>query len=636
MRARVAALTLAVITVALGVVAVALALRLRWTFHHAVDDFVVSNLVIGVSFGLCGALIAWHRPRHPVGWMYAVGGLCQTISAACAPIAQTMHDHGAATLAVRIVVTVFSWAWPIHIGVALPLSLYLLPDGRLPSPRWRPVFRIVAWTAPLFLLEVGTGQAVKGLPDALWVLPQHGAWAGLWQGSELRWCLSMVLGLTALVVRYRRGDETVRRQLLWLIGAVGVIVAAVVPWSLVAGTPVAVLFAIPLMPVAITVAILRYGLLDIRLVIARGLSYGLLSGLVLAGYAVLVLALSGVASALVVALLAFPLRAWLQDRVEHLLYGEGDPVRLASRVGGRLADLDSSLDELRRSMRLPSAAIVAGEDTLAAIGHAPARVAVRALGEGVELVVGLRPGETALRDADERTLDLVAGPLAAAARALITSRQLQQSREQLVAAREEERLRLRRDLHDGLGPLLTGVALAADAVENLRTTAPDEATELLSSVRRDTRTAIAEVRRVVDDLRPPVLDELGLAGALQARAAQTVRRADGQPLYVTVESPVLGELPAAIEVAAYRIATEALNNVVRHSHASSVRLHLRRDRDRDLLIEVLDDGPAGALWRAGVGIAAMRERAAELGGNCEIGPSADGGRVRARLPVLPA
>ena len=354
----------------------------------------------------------------------------------------------------------------------------------------------------------------------------------------------------------------------------------------------------------------------------------------------LVLALSGVASALVVALLAFPLHSRLQQSVERLLYGERDPLRVASRVGGRLTDLPSSLKEIRTAMRLPWVAITIGPDAVATAGAPTEHVVRRPLGEDADLVVGLRTGEKTLAAADERVLALLSGPLAVAVHATLTSRALQLSREHLVTAREEERLRLRRDLHDGMGPLLTGVALAADAAANLRETAPEEVEPLLRTIRTDTRTAIAEIRRVVDDLRPPVLDELGLVATLEAKAAQTVRCADGRPLQVTVEAAKLGDLPAAFEVAAYRIATEALNNVVRHSTASAVRLLLRRDGGDHLVVEVLDDGdmdgtPRGA-WRPGFGITGMRERAAELGGSCDVGPSAHGGAVRARLPLVPA
>jgi len=192
-------------------------------------------------------------------------------------------------------------------------------------------------------------------------------------------------------------------------------------------------------------------------------------------------------------------------------------------------------------------------------------------------------------------------------------------------------VRLHRDLHDGLGPLLTGVALAADAAGNLVSTAPDEAAELLRGVRSDTRTAITEVRRVVDDLRPPALDELGLIGALGARAARFNRRADGHALHILFDAEPLPQLSPAVEAAAYRITVEALTNVVRHSHARTVTVRL--SVERDLVIEVIDDDPAAVVWTPGVGINAMRQRAADLGGSCEAGPTSSGGAVRVRLPL---
>lgn len=153
----------------------------------------------------------------------------------------------------------------------MPLSLYLLPDGHLPSQRWLPLFILVAVSAPLFVLEIGTDpDGSRGMPSPLWTLPHDGSWATLWSLGEIRWLASMLLGLAVLLVRYRRGDEMVRRQLLWPLGAAAVIFLAVLPWSLVAGTPIAVLFSIPLLPLAITVSILRYRMLDIRLVLARG------------------------------------------------------------------------------------------------------------------------------------------------------------------------------------------------------------------------------------------------------------------------------------------------------------------------------------------------------------------------------
>ena len=249
------------------------------------------------------------------------------------------------------------------------------------------------------------------------------------------------------------------------------------------------------------------------------------------------------------------------------------------------------------------------------------------------LTVGLREGERRLDRADRRVLGLLAAPLAVAVHATVVSAELQASRERLVGAREEERRRLRRELHDGVGPTLTGIALTADAAANLLGD-PPRARELLDSLRRDTRAALADVRRVVEDLRPPALDELGLVDALRQRAEQLGRRADGAVVRVRVDVPPdVPALPAAVEVAAYRIATEALTNIARHSQAGSAVVRLTYGDGFE--VSVSDDGPTSGPWPPGTGLQAMRERVAELGGAFHAGPSPAGGRVHATFPWPP-
>ena len=605
-----------------------------WSVAEALDAFVVSNLAIGVSFGACGALIAWHRPRHPVGWLFLVGGVAQTASALCAPMAQLTLDHGLPLWTTRLLVTGFGLFWPIHIGVCLPLSLALLPDGRLPSRGWWWVFTAVAVTSPLFVLQMANGHSDGTFPDGFLLLPTDGGWAVLWAAGELRWTVSMLVGVTALAVQFRRGDETVRRKLLWVILAVGTVFVAVLPWALVTGTPILVLFSVPLIPAGVALAILRHQLFDIRLVLARGVAYLLLSGLVLAGYAVLILVLSGVASALIVAMLALPVRVWLQTAVERVMYGDRrDPGRVVTRVSDALHDLDESLLAVRRSLQLPYAALrdPTGH-SLGASGTPTGRIARVDLGGALTLEVGLRAGENSLDSRDSRLLAMLSGPLQVAVSASLAARDLQASRERLVTAREEERRRLRRDLHDGLGTLLTGIVLTADAASNTSARDPDASTRLLATVRAELRHALTEIHRLVDDLAPLAVQELGLTAALSARADQTVVREDGHPLRVDVETDLPRQpLPAALEVAAYRIATEALTNVVRHADATraTIRVHARQGM---LEIEVTDDGHRGD-WGDGVGTISMRERAEELGGTCHRGPGPDGGRVRALIPI---
>jgi signal transduction histidine kinase len=213
--------------------------------------------------------------------------------------------------------------------------------------------------------------------------------------------------------------------------------------------------------------------------------------------------------------------------------------------------------------------------------------------------------------------------------AALTS-ELQRAREQLVHAREEERRRLRRDLHDGLGPTLAGLGLKLDAARNLLGQDP-RADAVLADLAERTQAAVGDIRRLVYALRPPALDEFGLVAAIREHAAQ-YETADGVRVVVTAPD-ALPSLPAAVEVAAFRIAMEALTNVVRHAHAHTCHVHL--ELADALHLEITDDGiglPDPV--RIGVGLTSMRERAAELGGECRIQSNPEGGtRVAARLPV---
>jgi two-component system, NarL family, sensor kinase len=216
--------------------------------------------------------------------------------------------------------------------------------------------------------------------------------------------------------------------------------------------------------------------------------------------------------------------------------------------------------------------------------------------------------------------------------AVLLSQELQRSRERLVAAREEERRRLRRDLHDGLGPILTAVTLKADAARSVLAAAPDRADGLLAELRGDAKQAIGDLRRIIYDLRPAALDELGLLGALSEQVDRFAR----QGLSVTLQAPpALPTLPAAVEVAAYRIVTEALVNIDRHAQASHATVIV--SVADGLCLDVQDDGTAstanGDGWRPGIGLVSMAERVAEVGGTLQVGPTPGGGRVQASLPL---
>jgi signal transduction histidine kinase len=246
------------------------------------------------------------------------------------------------------------------------------------------------------------------------------------------------------------------------------------------------------------------------------------------------------------------------------------------------------------------------------------------------LELGLRgPGE-AFTESERRLLAELGRQVAVAAHAAQLTQEVRASRERLVLSREEERRRLRRDLHDGTGPRLAALVLRLETAQARFAGQPDVVAALtdLAGLARD---AVADVRRVVRGLRPPSLDELGLVGALRELAARHSH--DGLRVQLVGEPPV-GRLPAAVEAAAYRITDEAVTNAARHAAARTCAIRLTVD-PAGLLVQVDDDGTGLAEDRpTGVGLTSMRERAEELGGTLAVTAGAEGGTsVRACLPV---
>jgi two-component system NarL family sensor kinase len=301
-----------------------------------------------------------------------------------------------------------------------------------------------------------------------------------------------------------------------------------------------------------------------------------------------------------------------------------------------------------QSLRLPYVAIERPADgsVLAAFGEPTAADDARAERwplsyQGVTVgVLAAEPRrcEQAFDPRDRAVLGDIARQAGAAVHARALTADLLDSRQRLVSAREEERRRLRRDLHDGLGPLLTSVGLNIDAVRAHAERGLERGEEkqdlglLLGRAKDGTAQAIADLRGIVYGLRPSSLDDLGLAGAI---AAHIRRLGEGTGVRITLDAGQLTDLPAAVEVAAFRIAVEAVNNAVRHAGAHTCQVRLEIDIPGRLLVEIRDDGTGDGPWRGGVGLLAMRERAAELGGILTAGPGPGGGTVRAYFP-LPA
>jgi signal transduction histidine kinase len=418
--------------------------------------------------------------------------------------------------------------------------------------------------------------------------------------------------------------------------------------------------ALAALPISVGLAVLRYRLFEIDWIISRTLVYATLSSALAGVYLAMVLgseaALHGrldaaapLVGAGIVAVAFAPLRELFQSVIDRRLFGQRrSPYEAVSQLSRRLEalvpleDVMPTLTEMvATALRLPYAAIelasdgdFALESGYGELSGASETFPLHYRGEVIgRMILGVRSGTDSFSAADRRVLEGLLAHGGVAAHSVALTRDLQRSRERIVLAREEERRRIRRDLHDGLGPELTAAAFRIDLARMLLPNQQERADKELGDLRQQMGSVIEDVRRLVYDLRPPVLDEMGLAGSLQEHAARLSSRPEEQP--TTMFSVTCGELPAlpaAIEVAAFRIAMEAMTNSARHSGASRCEVILTVAERLEL--RVVDDGKWRPNGHNGVGIASMRERAHEVGGSFSVGPGAEGGtQVYAALPL---
>ena len=467
--------------------------------------------------------------------------------------------------------------------------------------------------------------------------------------------MALPLGLTVLAHlwwRFEQSDEDDRLAVLWTalsIGTAGIVVGHCAFLTTPdASTVVGALFFATVGP-AMAIGVRRPRLVDVRALIVRVVVLGVVFVVYIAIFVGLVAALDMVGQSdpsvgvlavlgLAAATTFHPLAVLLRGVIDEMLFGDRpDPLDAAARVVDRIGDDPVlALRAIREALVLPYASLTSGGVELATSGTpvtAVRRLSLQ-LGEDDvgEIVVGLRPGDLSLSAGDERVLRIVAPLLAQTLRARLLAADLQASRGQAIAAIEEERRRLRRDLHDGLGPTLSGIAFTADAARNTLREQPESADELLRRLRAEAVAAVGEIRRLVYDMRPPALDELGLVPAIKQRAGG-VRTSDGRAVRVAITAPdVMPDLPAAVETAAYRIALEALTNAARHSGSETADLAIGVTGD-GLSVTVRDHGRNGREWTPGVGLSSMHERAAEVGGTLRITPGHDGALVEALLPI---
>ncbi|MGN6161185.1 MAG: sensor histidine kinase [Marmoricola sp.] len=630
----------------------------------AFRDTLLTAISIAVT-AVVGALIALARPGNLVGWIVlatAVAGGVGEGLVEPAVRAQLAHTDPHALSAWVLVVGLIFRSLTGTLGVAAVPAWF--PDGHLAGPRWKwlvyvMVAAVVITVAASLIAPIETrlgdhwrGPLTPGPDPAnspLQLLDVLGALLGV---------VATVGALASIIARWRRGSAVVRQQLLLFAVAIGVDTAGLLGVLLLVvltpHTPGRWVFAMAGLPVpiAVAVAMLRHGLYDLRRSANRALLWFLLT-VMSAGIYVLVVATAAAlspdrgaiwppvlaATAAAIALLALHRR--LQALAARVVYGRWhEPYELLAAMGQRLsgaADLDQLLAD--------ALAQLGGELDLTALGLSDRRGALIIGDDGGESAVPLvASGQTVgtlsftcdrqLSDRENELIRDLGTHLASALHVRQLVDDLRRTRERLVLGREEERRSLRRELHDGLGPALAGLTLKAETARALLPGRVEDAELHLDALTEEIRATVSDVRRIVEGLRPAALDDLGLVGACEQLGAQL---SFGTSLAVRVRADSLPDLPAATEVAAFRIAQEAATNAARHARAHAIELALTRSNG-SLKLSVRDDGVGIAASESrtpmgGHGMTTMRERAQELGGSLEVASDAAGTTVVALLPL---
>jgi signal transduction histidine kinase len=596
-------------------------------------DNVLNNVVNGVTLGVLAAALTRLRPGNRVGWLVLAIAWCNALSVvgegwALASYHVTLPGRGLAAW-------LGSWPWALGLLLGPTLLPLLYPSGRTTS---RSGHRLAVALLGAVLLLGGCLALLDVAYDG--VAPGHHLGVNpLSQGHLQRpiGALAVAAAVTAVLLGVVAWGHTVRRlwrahspereQLAWLWAMVApllVVAPLDLPW---------LTFAVQVVsPAFLLVGIVRYDLFDIKLLLSSGLLYGALTAIAVGAYFGVVALITTVTphgtvpslfAAATVALVVVPLHRWLQRWVGRLVYGDrADPVRALARVArgmrGTAEDptgLRPMLAGVAEALRSPYVAVTSGgAELLAAVGVPPAghrlhQVALEHAGEAVgRLDVAARTARDRLNGRDRRLLEALAGPVAAAVSAGLMTREVEASRSRILAVRQAERARLRADLHDGLGPSLSGVALGLEAAESSVGTNPERVAGMLPVLRHEVDSLVAEVRGIIDDLGPTEVD---LVAAVRGQVESLV--ATGRTVAFSCTGPVDG-LAGDVAVAAQRIAGEALRNAVRHARATRISVSLTAAPGA-LTVEVDDDGSGAVAPRdGGVGLESMRRRAEAVGG----------------------
>lgn len=671
--------------------------------HTPFGGFPVAALVSQAAVITIAAVVTSRVPRNAVGWLFYLLGFANLTTNFAALYAIRGLEVAPGSLPVVVAVAWFgSFSW-IGEPIALVLLLHLFPDGRALSRRWRPLPWLGGVAAVLLMLLF----AEQTFPLPGWQLDSHGeilnsvgtqgGVAGAMNGPAgaltkvmfMATVVAAVAGVFSAVVRFRRSQGQQRQQLKWFVGAGGLLVVCLAglvsqvitsqPDSSIQPFATAVNLSIGVLVLASGIAILRYRLYDIDIVISRTLVYGGLAIAITAVYLALIVGVGSligsranlvlaIAATAIVGLAFQPARAQIQRYANRLVYGKrATPYEVLSELNQRVAE-SVATDELPQRMARVLAEATAAEraDVWLRIGDeirsaaawpesAPALPPLTVNGQALPSIPGAdralpvlhqgellgalslvrRPGD-AMTPVEEKLLadlahqaGLVLRNVQLTAELVERLEELRASRQRLVAAQDMERRRLERNLHDGAQQNLVALKVKLGLLENIAEQQPAKAKQLAGELKVDADETLDTLRDLARGIYPPLLADKGLAAALEAQARKAT-------LPVEVDAEGVGRYPQELEAAIYFCVLEALQNVQKYAGATTAHVQVAVPNGR-LEFTVVDDGAGFDSERVskGAGLQNMVDRLEALGGELQIeARPGEGTRVIGALPLV--
>ena len=675
-----------------GMLLLATTLTLTYLNRHTAFDedpyFVPIAVVMIIGYSTVGAVLASRAPKNPVGWLLMTVGLAFVATGASSEYLTYLYETTEDPPAWGPIVGLVSNAMYLPMFGSVILLVLLFPSGDVPGPRWRRLPAVIVALVALATLagvlmpgdmdlDVGSVENPVGIPGLKGVTDVMATVA--WMSLIM---VVAPLSIVGLVLRYRRARDAERQQIRWLAyvaAALAVVVLLALAVSVIVGEPYAesliadvffiagfVLIGIGI-PVAMGVAVLQYRLYDLDLVVKKTVLYAIVAALLSALFVAVAVAIGWIAGrtdvGAAVAAGAIGLAFWPALRLarrlaDRIVYGRrATPYEVlaefSARVGGSYGDEDvlprmakvlhdavgarSAVVWLRVGTELRPAAVVPPEDVPDAVRVAgevlpelpgDAATEVRDGGELLGALAVSMPPNDPMNISRERLVRDLAAQAGLVLRNVRLIEELRASRQRLVAAQDEERRKLERNIHDGAQQQLVALQVKQRLAEQLAVSDPEKAQQLLAQLQEETQAALEDLRDLARGIYPPLLADRGLAAALESQARKV-------PIPVNLEADAVDRYPLDIEATVYFCALEALQNVSKYAKATNATVSIAQENGH-LSFAVSDDGRGfdPDATRHGSGLQGMADRLAAIDGSLEVTSApGKGTTVRGRIPL---